>query len=430
MKKISYFLLTLILVPLLFLCGCNNSKSDINYEQSKVMALGCNYNDWNGFKSIKVVDGVEQSTYSAKKTIQNNQTKIDYIYESDELNVYCKDNVRYYIDNNQKYMDEEEFISDGFIETTLSDYANNLDKQIFTNSNLLKNTPKFISSKKVTLDIGYYYEIKFGFKDSKDILVSKYYFDKNDVFYKIEIYLDSSVDISITIEENDELINTPEWFDSNDYKQDLTYEQMCEIVSDTTLFDGWQGAEINFPQGYSQNETYGDLSCQKIYKLDDGTTKTKINFQNADCFYDGENVFYVNQDGIKSISDNKDFMNRYCDFDVVLENFANQTFRAFMSDELKEYYVSSKKYVKNKTIASYKLDVLQIYNDDPNDYWHNDAIVSLFYNTEGKLYYVDIYTSLESSSYPENNFVYHITLKKTDNNYSIDWFDKSMYENL
>lgn len=69
--------------------GCNNSKSDINYEQSKVMALGCNYNDWNGFKSIKIVDGVEQSTYSAKKTIQNNQTKIDYIYESDQLNVYC-----------------------------------------------------------------------------------------------------------------------------------------------------------------------------------------------------------------------------------------------------------------------------------------------------------------------------------------------------
>ena len=53
------------------------------------MALGCNYNDWNGFKSIKIVDGVEQSTYSAKKTIQNNQTKIDYIYESDQLNVYC-----------------------------------------------------------------------------------------------------------------------------------------------------------------------------------------------------------------------------------------------------------------------------------------------------------------------------------------------------
>lgn len=47
-------------------------------------------------------------------------------------------------------MYEEEFIPDGFIETTLSDYANNLDKQIFTNSNLLKNTPKFISNKKVT----------------------------------------------------------------------------------------------------------------------------------------------------------------------------------------------------------------------------------------------------------------------------------------
>lgn len=368
---------------------------------------------WNGL-NVRVLNKHKNviSTFKSNKSNASNEGTIDFIFEKGNYKVYCDDSVRYYYEEARKYIDESEFDYDEYEQDLLSESLNEVDN-FFKNN---KNSANLLNSSKLDKEdnIEYTFEIMLD-KATNRKLVATYICDKHNklIMIKIIISSDTQDKIETEITENLENVNTPEWFESDDYKTNLTYEEVKAIVSNDNLLNGWDNAEWYLPVGYSADMEDKIVVSSKTQ----GFTYTET--ESTKEYFDGDNLFkYI--DGTPSVESLTEDKKIQYTFDYKCQEFKTFAYNYFFHNETvyKDYYVASKKYEKDLTIISYK------YFGELNDV-RFESICSLIYDIDNNLYEIRCYAKQESEEH--GSFELNLYLKKLDSVSVPDWFDESDY---
>jgi len=352
---------------------------------------------------------------STKQVTRTSDVVVDFIHEKGNHKIYCDDNVRYYYEDARKYLDEGEFNYSEYENTLLSECLAEVE-EFFKDD---KNTENLLNSSKLDKEdnIEYTFEILLDTTTNKK-LVATYICDKhsNLIMIKVSITEDNKEKIETEIKENTEIVITPEWFDSNDYKTELTYEQVKAIVEDENLLNGWDSAEWFLPPNYDGGEE------DKIFVSSKSQNITYIVTDSTKEFFDGNALYqYNNAEPSKSVLTAEE-KTKYT-FDYKSQEFKMFAYSYFFYNEsvYRDYYVASKKYEKDITVISYK------YFGEANGVVF-ESICSLIYDTQDNLIEIRCYVKQESQEYA--NFEMNLYMKKLNSVEIPEWFNQSDFENI
>lgn len=420
-KKLGYIFLALIFLPCLFLMSaCNTGESnEIKVEFAELKSIvSTDIDDWQGLNVSMTKAGKEIASF---KSIKNESYEaFDFVYENSEKKVFCEDGISYYEESNRNYIVEDGNEYELFLNEVIKDniqVVNNFFDNI-SNKDSLKSSDKQEIADGTKYEFESLLDIVSGLKMS-----GEYSVDTNGNITKIIINVISNEGtISSEIIENKNHITTPEWFDNNDYKVDMTASEIKEMVTDKTLFENWETIEIFYPKELTNTDdtiVFVDKNSQQYYKT----------CGNEKLYADNKFVYkYINDlacsknDISMSTAGSSGALCTSFNFDDNISYM--QDMIAGLFDELSDNCVAGKKYYKDETIVSYKFVV------DEGDFY-NDVIVSLYFDLNNELYWVDVYTSYKSVDENGNiidGFETNIYFKKSiwENP---SWFKKTDFSN-
>jgi len=427
-KRLRNFLcLMIILFSSFVIIACKNETTNDEVNVSfatlqNIVEESQDISTWQGLsvKTVNSSNAVISSFISNKSTARVSNDQVDFIHEKGNHKIYCEDGVRYYYEDARKYLDESEFDYSEYEAELLSECLNEVE-QFFADD---KNTDNLLNSSKLDKEdnIEYIFEIQLD-KTTNKKLVATYICDKHNklIMIKVSIVSNNGDKVDTEIKENLEIINSPEWFDSNDYKTNLTYEETTEYVMDISGYENWNGAEIFFPKGLMTAEeatTYW-VDIDKGYYV--STNELYKDFS------DGENVYRYNSLGNPEFKHDIATATHYYGKmyqPQQLINFCIETYQQFfgVASDYKEYYVASKKYEKEIDIISFKFVM-----EDDNSY--NDVICSIYYDLNKAVEKVDFFTSYKDGN-PDHEYEYHITMERIEGIEKPEWFDETDFANF
>ncbi len=436
MKKLyTYVCFVLLIFTSFFVIGCEKPKENedilnVSYENLKSVATSETPNSWdkisatrkdsNGEEKI-IINKIESQITPVREIafLNSNNINWNFIVENNHEKIYCKDNVRYHQDKNRSYIDDSEFDGQQFLESKINEYLNEMNE--FFNGNNSKGLKS--SNKKENNNITTY-EFKAVIEPNHNTILKAIFTLRNNYLININVEIESDVksrEVLVELKESDEIVATPEWFDNDDYKTSMTYEEVKEIVSDQTLFDDWDSAELFLPVGYSS-----DIEDKRIF-TSKSQNKTYLETKSTKKYFDGVNLFTYREDGAESKQalnneEKKDYM--YSD---IIQEYRTYTYFYFFEFEFEyyEYYEAAKKYEKDITVVSYKFAGI----------WDNvkfDAVCLLYFDLEENLYQVSCYAKQYDITDVNNEIlmfeISDLTLKKTNSFEIPTWFDESDFE--
>lgn len=419
LKKIFCISIFILLGSLSFACKVDspttNTPSNINVSFDILKTVVESTEDMSSWQGIRA-QTLNSSKTKVNSFVSNKGTSralgnnVDFVHEHGDIRVYCDDNVRYYYNADRSYLDESEFDYNEYEGTVLNGYLSDV-YNFFANKdnskNLLKSSMTSTSSRNV-------YTFEFEIAESHDTVEVIITVDNNNKLISIKIIKtpkNSSDKTETEITENLDNINTPDWFESDDYKTPLTYDQVKAIVGADDLLFGWTGAEWFLPVGYSSDTedkvfvASGDEEHLYTY-TETATTKEFVN---------GKTLFRYTNGEPQEITLTDDEAHTYT-FGYKREEFKNFAYNYFFQNEsvYEDYYVASKKYEKDITVISYK------YFGELNDVVF-ESICSLIYDTSDNLIEIRCYAKQESTVHA--SFELNLYMKKMNDFTMPEWFE-------
>ena len=443
MKKITPIIcFLLIFFTSCIFVGCGSkpeSKNTLNVSFSDLQTISTSAEPriWSKISATRIdADGTENVLINKtggsvspigwmnEPIMRANNVKVDYVKENNNEKVYCKDNVRHHKGKDNKgrdrnYIDESEFDGQAFINevvfTYLEELYNFFDKD---NSNLLTYSNKIVENSTTT------FEFKAIIDKSNNTTLRVKLIFEDDALIKIKVEIksnDKTKEILVELFETTEVVNTPEWFDSDEFKTPMTYEQVKAVVLEED-FEDWDSAELFLPVGYSDDtedkQVFTSKSQNKTYTITD-TNKQ---------YFDGTHLYsYINDEpeSKQDISNNDTQRQKYI-FDNIINEYKTFTYGYFFAYETQyeEYYQAAKKYEKDITVVSYKY-----FGVSGNVKF--EAICSLYYDIDNNLYQILCYAKQINISDPQNEilmFEMNLSLQKTNEFSTPIWFNASDFE--
>ncbi|MBE5757958.1 MAG: hypothetical protein E7345_03400 [Clostridiales bacterium] len=413
MKRIrNIFCIAIMLISSVFVFACNGnddpppSNVNVSFETLKsVVEESKDISGWQGLKltTLNASNEVVNSFKSTKQVARSSDVVVDFIHEKGNHKIYCDDNVRYYYEEARPYLDESEFNYTEYEKELLSDCLDEVE-EFFKND---KNSDNLLNSSKLDKEdnIEYTFEIVLD-KSNNKRLVATYICDKHNklIMIKVVVLSDDNEKLETEITENEEVVVTPEWFESDKYKEGMDYDQVKNIILNENLFKGWKGAEATLPKiisGYDIKQHFWqetDNSTYKYFKEETSEDRERRTYYSngLEYVYVNGKPFRVNEYDIKSKNLEKDLFEISSMF---MQNFF------YDGNENGVYYVNSKKYHKDKTIISYKFE----YTADNETQL---LIGSLHYDIAGNLYLVEAYFAIIAEQTTEINFVLRRTYEE------------------
>jgi len=418
----------------------NNTKDNqikVSYSELSSLTLTEHPNNWSKLSATKTDSNGEEKIIINKTETQNqavpasiqllsskNQDKdikLNYVIENDTEKIYCKNNVRYHKGKNRNYIDESEFDEQEFIDDIIDEYLKNVYDFFSVN-----NENKLISSSKQVLDNSTI--ITFSAileQQSNTILKVTLTLNEHDYLIGIKIDITSnnkSKEINIELKESDEVVNTPDWFDNNDYKTPLTYEQVKAIATDNTLTDDWTCAKLFLPVGYSDDNQdkiiYTSNANQTIT-----ITDTYKKYADGNYLYTYENNVPLSKE---NLNENADLKQEFS-YSNILNEFQTFTYNYFFvyEEQYIEYYEAAKKYEKDITVVSYKYT-------GTTGHVQFEALCSLYFDLDDNLYKVESYVKqydITDITNPELKFEMNLYMESINTLPNINWFNPADFEN-
>lgn len=445
MKKFySIFCIALIVCCSSLFVACNkepnkpkDNQIEVSYSELSSLTLTEQPNNWSKLSAIKIDSNGEEKITINKTEVdsqaipasiqllssknQNKDIRLNYIIENDNEKIYCKNNVRYHKNNNRNYIDESEFDEQEFINDIIDEYLENA-YEFFS----IDNSKKLISSSRQELKNSTIITFEAMLdKQINTILKVTLTLNKNNILTCIKIEItsnDNSKEINVEVKESEEVVNTPEWFDNNDYKKPLTYEQVKAIATDNTLTDDWSCAELFLPVGYSD-----DNEDKIIYT---STANQTITITDTYKIYaDGNYLYtYKNNEPVskENLNENNDLKQEFS-YSNIINEFQTFTYNSFFifEEQYIEYYEAAKKYEKDITVVSYKYI-------GTSGHVQFEALCSLYFDVDDNFYKVECYVKqydITNISNPELMFEMNLYMKSINNMPNITWFDSTDFEN-
>ncbi len=445
MKKFYHILCIALIIfcsSLFIACGKNpdTPKDDqikVSYSELLSLTLTEQPNNWSKIQANKVDSNGEENIIINKIEIENqvvpasfqllsaknkdNDIKLNYVIENNKEKIYCNNNVRYHKGNNRNYIDESEFDGQAFVEDIINEYLENAYEFFSTD-----NSENLISSSKQELKNSTIITFTAMLdKQTNTILKVTLTLNKNNILTGIKIEItsnDDSKEINVEVKESDEVVNTPEWFDNNDYKTPLTYEQVKEIATDRTLTNDWTCAELFLPVGYSD-----DTEDKYVYTSTDNITITITDTYKT--YSDGNYLYtYENNEPVlkENLNENADLKQEFS-YSNIINEFQTFTYNYFFvyEEQYIEYYEAAKKYEKDITVVSYKYT-------GTSGHVQFEALCSLYFDLDDNLYKVECYVKqydITNINNPELMFEMNLYMKSINSMPNINWFDSADFEN-
>ena len=433
-KLLSVLFVFLILCLPVFMVGCkddgdNENQINIPYNELNLLTKTNAPNSWANISATRIdEDGEEKITINKVETeispvsiinTQNNKSKWNFVVENNNEKIYCKDNVRYHKGKNRNYVDESDFDGQKFVDNVIDEYLDELydffeedDEHKLISSNKTQNGDVVTFEFLAVLDE----------EDNEKLKVTIILRKELVVLIKFEIMSDDKSDeVYVEIKEGAEVVATPEWFDNDDFKTTLTYEQAKEIASNENLFNNWQYAELNLPVGYSDCQELEKVYTSKTEGVTYRETSSSKKYYNGTTLFTYENNVALNSQEL-SVEDKKNYT-----FDDIINEYKYFTYYYFFDYEYEylEYFQAAKKYEKEIDVVSYKFAGI-------SGLAKFEAICSLYFDLSGNLYQISCYIQQYNISDPINPVlsfeINDLTIKKAQSIQNPIWFDESDFE--
>lgn len=425
MKKFSVLLMFVFIISAFFCVGCNNPDDGdknlikVSFAEMVLLNVENTTKSWDNFSAIrKDVNGQETLTLNyvqpeISPLSNQHQTKVNFVLENENEKVYCDNNVRYHKNNNRNYVDESAFDAEEYVEDKLDNYLNEI-----INFFAEDNSSKLKSSSKTENNGETIYVFTAIINAENNSILTATFKVKNNtlVSVKFEIATNNNKTVDVEIKETTEIVVTPEWFDNDDYKTDLTYEQAEEIASDETLFNNWNVAEFNLPLGYGEEAEYKVVSKQD--------NKMYSEKESANTYFDGEYLYTFTQGNVPTKQLLQDNEKTQYTFDYIVNEVKFFTFYYFFDYkyEYSEYFEAAKRYEKDVDIVSYKFAGI-------SGTAKFEAICSLYFDLDGNLYQTSCYVkqyNIQDKYNPVLAFeLKDLTIKKGQTFENPAWFVES-----
>ena len=419
MKKFKHLMCAIVFAMMVFLTvsGCGekpnpNVKVDFNTLKSMVECTS-DLTGWNGVRATVISASKGNSSFKSNKQTSGYLDIVDYLHIKGDNQTYCDDNVEYYKDGDRKYMNED-FDYSKVMDNLLSECMPSVI-EFFSNRS---NYSKLISSDKTEENGNTIYTFAMWIdKSANKFLEAKFIYNSQKILLSInvEIKVGDNKDFVGNIVPNEEIINTPNWFDSNDFKVEMSYQEVKDIVLDENLFDDWQNAHLHIPEIvgneqdiYMSRPTTADgYKYYSVIKKYSGENDGKIYYSNGkEYIYVGNAAHSINEYDVNSRS-----------FASDISEYSTMCFQQFFFDnnENESYYVNAKKYEKDRTVVSFKFE---------HEYANQVLIGALYYNLQNELYYIDVYFAMDNDGGDREEM--HFSFEKLSENLSRpDWFDEN-----
>lgn len=435
MKKIGaiFFIIFTMFATLTFASCGNNKKPDNRlFNQVKEIFVASDLNAWNGF-SAKRLDEDGQETLLLNKTQSNlmatsstNEDMIvNFVLENKDEKVFCQNNIRYYAPktSNRKYIDESDFDVKTFVNEAfksnlkeLYDYLNdNIGDAISVD---IKQEGRFVV-----------YEIKILLNKNGNKILNVVIKKFNNTIIYINLNIEDELDVELS--ETDEIVTTPDWFDNNDYKTELTYEQ-AKDYSQNISFEGWEFVKILVPNIFDDYESGREIYISKDYAYSEGVYNGEKDAYNR-MFKD--NVFYTYyNDGqeLHPLEKNEFYRmetSQQTSFLYSLDTFGEisyYSFNMFFNDQnishYEQYFAAAKKYERDIDVISFRFNTNGI--PAPNGVIF-DAICSLYYDLDGNLFKAEWYAKQIDTTTTGNDWEEYTICEKMNHIDMPTWFNEN-----
>lgn len=435
MKKIGivFCVIVVMFVPFIF-ASCNkNKKAEINlFEQVKEIFVASDMNEWDGFSATRVDENGQekillnklQSPFFAIASTKKESVNVNFVLENETEKIFCENNIRYYVPktSTRKYIDETDFDGETFINEI---FKSNL-KEFFDYLNGNGENTVSVDIKqenKITI-----YEIKILLNKNRNKIL-------NVVIKKLDnkiIYVSLTIENELNVEvfESDEIVSTPNWFDNNDFKSEISYEE-AETFSQNVTFKDWKYAKILAPTFFDENEGERNVYIGQNFSWSECVYNDK--YDNYNRVYKDETFYTYFNDGQQlnplpknSFYKNEKESNSAYLYDInSLDFIKNFTFNLFFNQTNKnhytEYFNGAKKYEKDIDVISYRFNTNENYINNIKF----DCICSLFYDLEGNLFKIECYVSQDDASEGNNNFEGYYVCEKLDGIDMPTWFNEN-----
>lgn len=420
LKKICCMGTMLLLSCFIFSCmdnSVNTDKVNVSYDTLKDITEKEDICDWQGLNIIVSSPSRGNASFKSNKHKDNDKDKVDFEHiKSSDDKVYCDDDIRYHKGGERNYIDESKFDYKEYLDDEVLNGCLEIIEKFFNDS---KNLGELLSSDKVETDSAIVYTFQLSLdKNSSKVLIATYTLDKNGnlVSIKLVIYIGNEKDVESEIKENKEVVVTPEWFDNDDYKTALTYEEVKAIVNDENLLNGWDNAEWFLPVGYSEDTE------DKIFVSSKSQGCTYTITETTKEYFNGNDLYKYTQGEPSIVTLSSEEKEKYT-FQYKCSEFKNFAYNYFFKEETvyKDYYVASKKYEKDITVVSYK------YFGEVNDV-RFESICSLIYDTQDNLIEIKCYAKQESQKYA--SFELNLYMRKLHTITTPLWFNENDFNNI
>ena len=414
-----------------FACNDNTQPSEVNvsFATLKTIVAGSEeISDWKGLNvtTLNASREVVGSFKSTKQIARTSDVVVDFIHEKGNYKIYCDNNVRYYYEDTRKYLDEVDFNYSEYEQELLKDCLSDIE-EFFEND---KNSDNLLNSSKLDKEdnIEYTFEILLD-KDTNKKLVATYICDKHNklIMIKVSISEDNKDKIDTEVSENDEIIVTPDWFKSDDYKTTITLEEMYDIVFASDLFDGWTSAyvkdEIMHSLGWEgENYKYNEYHLSKENSIGDENVMVCYNDTDKSYIIDGVEYVYKNNlvDSIINHEENYTFEEKLASLFYSFFAFSFED-----GETMERYYTHSKRYEKDRTIYAFRL--FDDASSNPNIEIDEEAYGALYFDVNGNFYKAEYRMVAVITNYEERTTVIE---KKNTSVETPEWFNENDFENL
>lgn len=434
MKRLRNILcIAVMLLSSIFVFACNDntppSEVNVSFATLKTIVEKEDVATWQGLSVTTISASRGNSTFKSNKHKDNNNAeKIDFEHDKGQDDkVYCDDGIRYHKEPNRNYIDESDFDYKEYLDDEVLDGCLDTIDNFFEDNDNSNNILKSDKTETET-NIIYTFELSLD-KDNNKVLVATYTLDKegNLISVKFSISINDQKDFEGEVTENDEIIVTPEWFKSDEYKSTITLEEMYSIVFDSGLFDGWTSAyvkdEIMHPLGwegedYKYNEYY--LSKEN---LTSGEQNIIVCYNETDkcCIFDGVEYIYKNDTADSVINHDSNYT-----FEEKLKSLFYSFFAFSFEDgeTMERYYTHSKRYEKDRTIYAFRL--FDDASTNPNIEIDEEAYGALYFDVNGNFYKAEYRMVAQITNYEEKTTV----IEKKNTAVEIpEWFNASDFNN-
>ncbi len=434
MRKIKIFVLCILSIcssMLLCACGVTPPTNNINvsYGELKDTLMTEDFISCDKISAVRVDEYGSESILINKvdngislTSSQDDELKIDYIIENDYEKIYCKDNIRHHKGKDRKgrdrnYIDDSEFDAEEFINETILSYLYELDS-FFEDG----DDDQLMYSQDTVVDNITTIEFRALIDSDENKELHVIVTIENDEIVKIEFEITKDEDIEevyVKIEKTNEVVNSPSWFEMNEFKSTMTYEEVKTLVLEEDSFTTWESAELKLPAMYS------DEGLEKTIFTNRTENKTYVETNEYKKYFDGTYLYTYLADGTttkEDISSDEELLAQYTYLNIITE-FKSSAYATFFINgpQYHDYYEIAKKYERDETIISYR------FNGTTNGVKF-DAICSICYDIDDNLDKILCYAKQTNVTNPDQEvllFEMDLSMEEKGTFYIPDWFDEN-----